>query len=152
VTPPTTPPAADPTYRPDAEVRVVNGRFVGKGIYDVADQRVTKKLKPRAKRVSFEVRVTNRGDATDQVVVLGTRRSARFAVVYLDDGKNVTAAVLNGSYRTGSLKPGESATLVVRVTKLKGATSGSKRMFKVRMTSARAPAKHDTVAAVVSAG
>ncbi len=151
VTLPVTPPAPEPTYRPDAEVRVAQGRFVGKGVYVASEQRVTKKLKGRARVATFEVRVTNRGDATDKVVVLGTRRNAKFSVVYLADGKNVTAAVLDGSYETAALRSGESATLVVRVTRAKGVEAGS-RTFEIRSTSSHDKQVRDTVRAAVKVG
>ena len=95
------------------------------------------------------MRVTNRGDSTDRMTILGTPRSAQLKVAYLAGGKNVTAAVLDGSYQTGALKPGESATLMVKVTRAKGARPGTKRTFEIRVVSAHAKSKDDTVAAVV---
>ena len=48
------------------------------------------------------------------------------------------------------LKPGESVSLTVKVTKVKGAKRGSKRTFVVEVTSVHDDAKlGDTVAAVV---
>jgi hypothetical protein len=138
-------------YRPDAEIRAAKGTFVGKNSYQVSDQRVTSNLAGRQKSVAFEVRVTNRGDSTDRMTVVGTRRSPQFKVAYLDGGKVVTAAVLAGTYQTGVLKPGESVTLTVKVTRLKGAKPGSKRTFEIRVVSTHAKSKDDTVAAVVKA-
>ena len=54
MTPPATPPAAVPTYRPDAEIRKAKGAFVGQGIDKASDQQVTGKIKGRAKR--YDVR------------------------------------------------------------------------------------------------
>ena len=139
----------EPRYRPDAEIRPLKGTFVGAGTY-VAGQRVTTKLKGRARKATFQVRVTNRGDASERIAVLGTRKSAKFAVVYRAGGKNVTAAVLAGSFLTGSLEPGGSTVLTVKVTRLKGVKKG-KRSFAIRVTSAHDRQKRDTVAAVVKA-
>ena len=50
--------------------------------------------------------MTNRGDVADRMAVLGTPKSKAFKVAYLADGKNVTKAVVAGTYRTASLKPG----------------------------------------------
>jgi hypothetical protein len=138
-------------YRPDAEIRRAKGTFVGQGSYQASDQRVTSKLEGRTKTVTFEVRVTNRGDLTDRMKVVGAPGSMQFKVAYLAGGKNVTAAVLAGSYQTGTLEPGESASLTVKVTRLKGAKPGSKRVFEVRVASAHAKSKTDAVAAVVKA-
>jgi hypothetical protein len=142
---------AAPDYRPDAEIRAAKGTFVGQDSYQPSDQRVTSKLKRDKKSVAFEVRITNRGDNTDGMTVVGTPRSPQFKVAYLDGGKNVTAAVIAGNYQTGALKPGESVTLTVKVTRLKGAKPGSKRTFEIRAVSAHAKSKDDTVAAVVKA-
>jgi hypothetical protein len=138
-------------YLPDAEIRRAKGTFVGLGSYQVSDQRVTSKLQGHTKTVAFEVRITNRGDSTDRISVLGTARSPQFKVAYLDGGKNVTASVLAGTYVTGALKPVQSVTLTVKITRLKSARAGSKRTFEIRVVSANAKSKDDTVAAVVKA-
>ena len=139
-------------YRPDAEIRRAKGNFVGEGSYQVSGQRVTSKLQGRKRSVVYEVRVTNRGTRTDRMAVGGTRRSPQFKVAYLDGGQNVTADVLAGTYQTGALKPGESATLTVKITRLRGARPGSKRTFEIRVVSTNAKSKADTVAAVVKTG
>ncbi len=90
VVPPVTPPAvAPPTpvyppsrYKPDAELRRLHGKFVGGREYGAAKQRVTQKLGRKTRSVSFEVRVTNRGDVADRMVVLGTPKSKTFKVAY----------------------------------------------------------------------
>jgi hypothetical protein len=137
----------DPTYRPDAAVRSLGGSFVGAGTY-AAGQRVTKQLRRNHRSATFEVRVTNRGDAVDRMELLGTSRSRAFKVTYLVNGKNVTGAVTAGKYRTDTLKPGESARIVVKVTRTSAARSGDRRNFELRAGSAHAPTR-DTVAVVV---
>ena len=47
---------------------------------------MTKRLRPRANGVTFEVRVTNRGDATDRLEILGTPKNRKFKVTYLAGG------------------------------------------------------------------
>ena len=138
-------------YRPDAELRLANGTFVGQESYKLSDQRVTSKLRHHTRAVAFEVRVTNRGDSTDRMTFVGTARSPQFKVAYLAGGKNVTAAVLAGTYQTAALKSGESMTLMVKVIRLRGAKTGSQRTFQIRVGSAHAMSKVDTVAAVVRA-
>jgi hypothetical protein len=63
----------------------------------------------------------------------------------------VTAAILDGSYQSGALEPGEAATLTVRITRLKGARPGSKGAFGIRVVSTHAKNRSDTVTAVVKA-
>ncbi|MDP2771950.1 MAG: hypothetical protein Q8O61_00215 [Nocardioides sp.] len=54
-----------------------------------------------------------------------------------------------GTYRTRVLVSGASALLVVKVTRTARAKPGDRRAFGVRAASAHAPARLDTVAAVV---
>ncbi|MCW2753901.1 MAG: hypothetical protein JWQ32_1312 [Marmoricola sp.] len=148
--PAVTPPGAVGTYRPDAEVRLVGHAFVGRGIYGPLTQRATSVLNGHpARTATFEIRITNRGNKADQVAIRGTARSAQFTVAYFHAGRNVTAAILNGSYRSATVQPGQSVMLTVRVTKLRYARTGSHRTFTIRTTSAHDPAEGDTVAAVV---
>lgn len=143
-------PVVAPTYRPDAEIRLGKRAFVGKGSYSRSRQTVTSSLSGRrAKTSTYSLRVTNRGDTADRLTIRGTAKNKQFGVVYLQGRKNVTAAVLRGTYRTATLQPGQSATLTIRVTKVSRATTGSKQMFTIRASSATDRAKSDTVAAVV---
>jgi hypothetical protein len=150
VTTPVVPPVAvAPTYRPDAELRLAKGGYVGKGSYSVSRQRVSATLNgSRAKTATFQSRLTNRGNVADRLTVRGTKKSRQFTVVYMHGRKNVTAAVLKGTYRTGTLQAGRSVTLTVKITKVKRVKKGSTRTFTIRTTSATDRSKTDTVAAV----
>jgi hypothetical protein len=141
------PAGPDFRYRPDAAVRVARGDFVGTGRYD-AGQRVVDRL-ARDRTATFEVRLTNRGDAADPMTVRGTPKSKQFTVAYRVGGRDVTRAVTAGTYRTGSVAPGKSVAMLVRVTRTKAARAGAKRAFAIRVVSAHAPAQRDTVTAVV---
>lgn len=147
--PPVTPPA--PRFRPDAAVRVAGGSWVGVGTYAAASQRVTRVLKPRTRTATYTVRVTNRGDATDALRLHGTSGSKAFKVVYLVAGRDVTKAVLAGTYRTTGLRPGASLSLTVRVTRTAKARPGAERVLSLRAVSAHRSSLTDTVAAVVRA-
>jgi hypothetical protein len=138
-------------YKPDAELRRAGGGFVGGDEYGASKQSVTQKVGRRAESVSFEVRVTNRGDVVDRMVLLGAPRIAGFKVSYAAGGKNVTAAVLAGTYGTESLKPGESVLLTVKITRVKGAGQGSKGAFAISATSSHEEISQDTVTAIVRA-
>jgi hypothetical protein len=136
-------------YQPDAAIRPVPGSFVGVGVYTTSEQRVTKRLGGSTRVATFEVRVTNRGDAAEQMKVLGTPRNRSFKVTYLAGSENVTPAVTAGTYRTGQLAVGASARLRVKVTKTKAAARGDSRTFRVQAGSVHSPTAKDTVAAVV---
>ncbi|MCW2765967.1 MAG: hypothetical protein JWO11_1926 [Nocardioides sp.] len=142
------PGSPDPRYRPDVAIRALDGHFVGVGVYD-SGQQVFERLRRTARRATFDLRVTNRGDATDRMEVLGTPRNRKFRVTYLAGGQDVTRAVTAGSYVTGPLLPGEAADLVVKVTRTRASGPGDRRTFELRAGSSHAWTKWDTVAAVV---
>jgi hypothetical protein len=141
------PPASAAVYRPDAAVRGAGSAFVGSGSYGTA-QRVTQLLRAR-RAATFEVLVANRGNRAEPLALRGAKRSAAFTVVHLVGGKNVTARVVAGTYRTASLAPGASMRLVVRVTRTIKARKGATRTFTVRATSTHVAGRVDTVGAVV---
>lgn len=148
-TPNPTDPAPTPPYRPDAEIRRGSGPFVGADLYAVADQSVAATMRGRTKKVAFVVRVTNRGDHADKLQLVGTKATKGFRLAYFSDGKDVTAALLDGSYRTETLGAGRSVTLTVTVARLRRTKRGSTTMT-VRTVSTRAPGKDDAVAARVT--
>jgi hypothetical protein len=140
-------PAPASIYRPDAAIRGASGAFVGAGSY-AAVQRVSRSVRS-GRRAAFQVRLTNRGNTAEALVVKGARRSARFTVAYVVGGRNVTEEVTAGRYRTSVLRPGQSLVLVVRVTRTPAARKGDTRVFTVRAGSTHLPARSDTVGAVV---
>ncbi|MET0766951.1 MAG: hypothetical protein ABWY50_04845, partial [Aeromicrobium sp.] len=124
-----------------------------RGRYGVSGQKVTSTLTGRrAKTVTYQVRVTNRGNTAERLAIRGTRGSKQLTVVYLLGRKNVTSSVLRGSLRTGTVQAGRSVTLTVRVTKAARAAKGSSRTFTVRATSPHDRTKTDAVTAVVRTG
>jgi hypothetical protein len=139
-------------YQPDAAIRPLPGSFVGVGIYDLAHQRVTKRMRAHTWRAKFEVRVTNRGESTDRMEIRGTPRNSKFKVTYLAGGVDVTRAVTAGTYLTNALAPGESAHLIIKVIRTKASGPGDRRTFEVRTGSSHSQTAQDTVAAVVWTG
>jgi hypothetical protein len=136
------------TYQPDAAIRV-NKDWVGVGVVGGSDQQVTQRLRRRARSTTFEVRVTNTGTSVDAMEVSGTTKNRRFTVTYLVGGRDVTTAVVAGTYRTAPLKHGESVTLVVKVSVTKRAHPGSTRTLELRAVSAHRQSAADVVSAVV---
>jgi hypothetical protein len=136
-------------YQPDSAIRALHGRYVGAGTYDVSKQRVATQLRGTTRTATFEIRITNRGNATDRMGVLGTRRSQLFAVTYLAGGHDITRVVTAGTYLTKRLAPGASAVVDLKVTRTKASSGGDRRTFAVRAGSSHAPSTRDTVASVV---
>ena len=140
------------SYKPDAEIRPLPGTFVGSGEYGSLKQEVSQKLGRRTKSVSFQVRVTNRGDVVDRMLVLGAPTTKAFKVAYFAGSKNVTAEVVAGTYSTDSLKPGADVVLTVKITRVRHAKKGSRGAFQIRATSTHEEISLDAVTARVSIG
>ena len=96
--------------------------------------------------------MTNRGDVAERLQLVGTKRSKAFRTTYLAGGKNVTAAVVDGSYRTESLKAGDSVVVTVKVIRLKAAKKGSRTTMSLRAVSTHAHGTDDTISARVTRG
>jgi hypothetical protein len=143
----TAPPEAH--YQPDAAIRLYRGSFVGTEIYDLAQQRVTKRLRGDARKAWFEVRVTNRGDAPDRMRIRATPSNNKFKVTYRVGGQDATIAATAGRYRTNRLAPGKSVRLFIKVVRTKAADPGDRRAFEVRAVSSHTRTSRDTVAAIV---
>ncbi|CAN5446668.1 hypothetical protein BH11ACT8_BH11ACT8_30030 [soil metagenome] len=139
-----------PRYRPDLAIRLGKRPFVGTQIYGGSpDQRVTARLGHRGRSATFTVRLTNRGDATERLLVAGTPRNTSFRVTYRTGSRNVTRAVTSGTYRTRHLGAGASTRLVVTVTRTSAARPHQHRAFRIQATSTHAADTRDRVAGVV---
>ncbi|QVT79621.1 hypothetical protein ENKNEFLB_02004 [Nocardioides aquaticus] len=137
-------PAADP--RPDAAIRLARQAFTGVEVYGPG-QRVTQRLSRRAPRATLHVRVTNRGTTADTLAVDATADDRRFPVSYRTGGADVTRAVEAGTWTTGSMEPGGSVTLVVKVRRTRSVRPGAKRAVTVVTASAGSPDVRDAVVA-----
>ena len=140
--------SGDPSYRPDAAVRLLEGSLVGVDRYD-NHQRVTTSPAPSVRTVSFEVHMTNRGTSADRLRILATPANADFKVTYhAANDQTVTKGVTAGTYRTGTLQPGASAVLYITVTRTRVAQPGDRRTFAVRVDSSHAPVSDEVLAVV----
>lgn len=136
-------------YQPDAAIRRGHGDFVGAGTYGgSADQRLTAHLHGTAKSATFEVHLTNSGNAGDAFALRGTATSKKFKVTYLVGGQNETTAITAGSFRTPSLTSGDFVRVIVKITATRAAGPGDRRVFELRAISTHTSTKRDTVAAV----
>lgn len=130
--------------RPDAAIRfvgvtsdfgdyAVKGRWVGLHLRSssAADQTLTRRFAgaaPRGTHYVFEVKITNHGAAGRLMVKSATQPSSR--VDYRASGRDVTAAVVTGTFRTPVLAKGQS--FVMRISAgLKPGTSAMQRLVVV---------------------
>jgi hypothetical protein len=89
------------------------------------------------------VRLRNAGTAADDLRVRGTGGDARFRVAYRASGRDVTPAVLAGTWHTGTLAAGASRYLTMRVTRLHRTRDGAARPVSLSATPVHGgPAGH----------
>jgi hypothetical protein len=139
--------------QPDGLIAVGTGAFVGNGVYNTTGAGQTKhKTVHRTKTGTFRIKVTNDGFSADTFDLKGAGSAGPFNVTYLSGTTNITAAVVAGTYSTGSVGAGGSRTIKLKVKVTSGASVGATRSFLVSSTSTGAGAPKDTVKATVEAG
>lgn len=142
-----------PAPRPDARVAVAPaGAEVGNDVYSsrpAANQQRTATVSHGATR-TYTARLQNDRAATDNLSVRGVDTGASgYVVTYWRGGTDITAAVRAGSYRTGPLAPGRSATVTIAVTAFTAA-AGSTHTVDLTATSRTNPVARDVVRAKVA--
>jgi len=134
--------------RPDGLVRKAGADWWrGDGVYGPAAAQTTHQ-RVRAGRTATSVwRIQNDGARVDGFRLLGSGGTARFRVRYLVGDRDVTAAVVAGSYRTAALGLGAWASLRVEVTPRRGTAPGRHRTLVLTAVSTTDSAAVDRVAA-----
>jgi Divergent InlB B-repeat domain/Right handed beta helix region len=124
------------TYRPDAMIGLTKkGPFAGSGIFNTTGSRQTRSLKQSSgHHVTFFVRLTNQGAASDAMVLLGTGQTRGFATHYFAGTTNITSQVVGGTY-SKTLAPGASATIQLVVKVKSTAKIGWTKTWRVLVTS-----------------
>jgi hypothetical protein len=142
-----------PAHRPDAQIRKrPRGGWVGDDVYGpAAKQSVVQQVRRPGRTATAQVRVQNDGLRADRVRVQGARSRNGFRVSYRAGAKDVTAAVVRGTYRTPRLAPGGQHTLRVEVLRTRKAAPGDRRAVKVTASSVGTPGLTDVVRTTVRA-
>ena len=98
---------------------------------------------------TFYVQVRNDRAITDRFTLHGVDNGAvGYTVAYRRDQTDITAAVQAGSYRTGTIQPGETVTIKIKVTA--STAVGPARTVDLTATSRANPVARDTVRARVT--
>jgi hypothetical protein len=141
------------SYRPDALIsKSESSGYAGDDVYnDTASNQVQSADVARGDKQAFYVRAWNDGDAADTFAVDGCASSGNFDVTYLRGSDDVTAKVVDGTYRMTDLDPGTAATLRTVVKVAGDAPAGASKVCAVTIRSTKKPALTDTVKAVVEA-
>jgi subtilisin family serine protease len=145
-----TEPTAAPIAKPDARVKKgKKGKLVGDNIYGSAAKQTVKGSAKVKKSVTYTVSAQNDATFADSLRLKGQGAKKGYTVRYTDNtGKNITAAVVAGTYRTAKLAPGATASITVKVTVTKKAKRPLGRTITVRSTTQTT--RTDTVKVVTS--
>ncbi len=103
---------------PDAEIGNSSGNYVGNNIYGAASAGQTKTISvERGKSSFFPVLIHNDGLLPSAFTLKGTGAANGYTVTYINyaDGADITAAVRNGTFSTGTLARGQSFAMKMKV-------------------------------------
>ncbi len=141
-----------PALQPDLAVRKAGGVAIGDGVYnaDGVGQTRTSRRAPGETAV-FYVPITNDGQGADTVDLrsVGAHPGVRVRWFAERFGREITAAMDAGTYRTVELAPGQTTIIRVEVTVDATAAPGTIPTVTVRARSHTTPSRLDTVKAAV---
>jgi hypothetical protein len=124
--------------------------WTGDNVYDATGRTQTQSMRAagayeRGTRLVYVVAIQNDGSA-DSFLVKATGTGS-WSVAYFARHTDVTREVVEGTYRTARLQPGERAFIKVKV-RLGGA--GSSVMRRIAVSSVKDPARQDVVRVAAS--
>jgi hypothetical protein len=142
------------SYQPDGSIsRAARSGYVGDGVYNRTGAGQLRGVSaPRGGSRTLFIRVQNDGDAVDRLTVEGCRRTKGARVRYLagiEGAKDVTDAVVAGTYSPGAIDPSANKVLRVVLTVRKDAAVGSVGRCKVVLGSTES-VRQDAVVAQVT--
>ena len=142
-----TAPPPIPLARPDARIRKgTRGTFLGNDVYNTTTGQTARGAARRGRTVTFQVSLQNDAAFSDRFTVTGQRSRNGYSVRYLDRaGTDITAAVVAGTHRTGSIAPGKAVTITVKVTVRRSAATGSSITGTVAARSTTQTTRTDAV-------
>ncbi len=141
-------------YRPDALLKLRSAHsYTGNRVYGTGGAKETVVAKRHAgSTTTFDIEVQNDGTTADSFKVKAPGNGAGYHVRYVSGatgGHTITSAVTHGTYRVGTLLPGQSRVIRLVVTVPSGANSGGSRSWLVLVTSGHDGSRRDAVKAAV---
>lgn len=125
-----------PVRRSDGQVRKSSvASWTGVGTYGSADRQTVTHTASRGTTTTSYWNVRNTGERADSFRLTGTPGSRGFAVRYFSGGREITGAVLAGTYRTAVLAPGASQQVRVLTKALRVRNAAASRTFTLRSAS-----------------
>lgn len=138
------PPVVLITRKTDLLLGSSSSTTLGSNIYNTtgAGQTQTLGLGNKATKSAY-IGIQNDGSAADSFKVKATPGNSNFTVKYFKGSKDITAAIIAGSYQTPSLAPKATEILKVTVT-TNGARSAKKRPLNITASSVAKTSESDT--------
>ena len=136
--------------QPDGLIRRgENGREVGDGILNLTGDHQTRRGSSSQAAVTYVVTVQNDGPA-DRMRLRGGAGTAGFSIAYRSGRRDVTTAVVSGTYRTPLLARQQSRTVRIVVRPQPSAAPGASLSRLLRIASVGDPSRRDVVGFVTT--
>ncbi len=133
--------------QPDGRIQVGASALAGNDIYNDTGKSQSKTGSGAvAATITFGISVQNDGFGSDSFKLHATgTATTKFTVQYFDGASDITSAVVNGTYSTGSLVSGATKLITAKVKVNAGAAVGAKVTRLVTVSSVNEPSKVDVV-------
>jgi hypothetical protein len=140
-----------PRRQPDAEIKLgADSRFLGVDLWNTTATGQTRSTSAaRTHSRTFGLRFRNDGLLAGRISAKGCHSSSGFKVRYFKGSTDVTSAVVDGSYKTPTLRNHAASSLTLKIAVGPAASIGATKPCAVRATSVAAPAHADVVKAQV---
>ncbi len=136
--------------RPDAQIRVGNGAFIGTTTYNTTGSGQSRSATVGNQgTATFTGRIQNDGNVTDDITLLGQPTTSRYTVTYKDGPTNITAQVTAGTYTIDDLAPGATHDITIQIKAKAGTPVGNQVTRTLTATSGADPDLDDTVKTTV---
>ncbi|HUP83670.1 MAG TPA: CSLREA domain-containing protein [Candidatus Limnocylindria bacterium] len=134
-------------HQPDGRIRKFSGAYVGNDIYNNDGTNQTKNGQARIGYiVEFTLAIENDGDGSDTFKLqVNGGSTTMYRIKYYRGSNDITTKVVDGTYVTPSIAPGQSLLITIDVIVKKGATLGSSISRLVTITSVGDNAQIDAV-------
>lgn len=120
---------------PDGMVKGTIGAYDGAFVFGGTTNQTVTTTRRRGQPAPFTVRVVNRSDIADDVVVTAPAGTPRFAVRYLVGTTDVTGQVTGAGYTFSDVPAGGRRQFTVRITPKGSAPIGAQYLSSVRVRS-----------------
>ena len=139
--------AAVTNQKPDGRIRKGSGTLVGNNIYNTTGVNQTRSGSAAVNgTITFTVSIQNDGPQAGKFRVAATASgNVNFQVTYFRNTTNITTAVVNGTYVTGSVAPGGTFAITAKVKVTPAVTVNSTATRLITITSNADSSKVDAV-------